>query len=218
MGRQQDNDFVVAARRAGALVAAVNTRFCRSSPPAHLPASLHSRPHWRSPICCRKAGQQLIAAFQPVVPFLVTSAASMGAYAAGLAAAQVRCGGTRCQGGLLSVLLVSSASMPRGTFGHTMQRQLVSSWPQRAQAILVGLGRVVLGMLPANVAAVIVGHHSSFGHARLPCAPQAAGMALRVSCATPVAGPVGGLLGVGLASAAAGQAALKCRAFFEDSK
>ncbi|KAL4424322.1 hypothetical protein ABPG75_001623 [Micractinium tetrahymenae] len=95
MGRQHDNDFIVAVR---------------------------------------KAGQQLMAAFQPVVPFLVTGAASMGAYAAGLAAA------------------------------------------------------------------------------------QAAGMALRVSCVTPVAGPVGGLLGVGFASAAAGQAAIKCRMYFEDNK
>lgn len=43
-------------------------------------------------------------------------------------------------------------------------------------------------------------------------------MAMRVSCVTPVAGPVGGLLGVGLASAAAGQAAIKCRVFFEDGK
>lgn len=31
-----------------------------------------------------------MAAFQPVVPFLVTGAASMGAYAAGLALAQAR--------------------------------------------------------------------------------------------------------------------------------
>lgn len=36
-------------------------------------------------------------------------------------------------------------------------------------------------------------------------------MAARVSCATPVLGPVGGLLGVGLASALAGQASLLCR-------
>lgn len=95
MGRQQDSDFMAAARN---------------------------------------AGQQLMAAFQPVVPFLVTGAASMGAYAAGLAVA------------------------------------------------------------------------------------QGVGMAMRVSCVTPVAGPVGGLLGVGLASAAAGQAAIKCRIFFEDGK
>lgn len=39
-------------------------------------------------------------------------------------------------------------------------------------------------------------------------------MAARVSCATPVAGPLGGLLGVGLASALAGQAALHCRRAF----
>lgn len=45
---------------------------------------------------------------------------------------------------------------------------------------------------------------------------QAAGMALRVSCATPIAGPIGGLLGVGLASAAAGQASIKCRQYLQD--
>ena len=38
-------------------------------------------------------------------------------------------------------------------------------------------------------------------------------MVLRVSCATPIAGPLGGVLGVGLASALAGQAALHCRAW-----
>ncbi|KAL6766357.1 hypothetical protein ACKKBG_A35715 [Auxenochlorella protothecoides x Auxenochlorella symbiontica] len=42
-------------------------------------------------------------------------------------------------------------------------------------------------------------------------AAQTLGMAARVSCATPVLGPVGGLLGVGLASALAGQASLLCR-------
>jgi len=40
---------------------------------------------------------------------------------------------------------------------------------------------------------------------------QAAGLALRISCATPVLGPLGGVLGVGVASAMAGQAAIKCR-------
>ena len=49
-------------------------------------------------------------------------------------------------------------------------------------------------------------------------AAQAAGMALRVSCVTPVAGPVGGLLGVGLASAMAGQASIKCRQYLKDPK
>lgn len=43
-------------------------------------------------------------------------------------------------------------------------------------------------------------------------------MALRVSCATPVAGPIGGLLGVGLASAAAGQAAIKCQQYLKDGR
>jgi hypothetical protein len=43
-------------------------------------------------------------------------------------------------------------------------------------------------------------------------------MALRVSCATPVAGPVGGLLGVGFASAAAGQASIKCRQYLESGR
>ena len=38
-------------------------------------------------------------------------------------------------------------------------------------------------------------------------------MALRVSCATPVLGPVGGVLGVGFASALAGQAGIKWRQF-----
>lgn len=38
---------------------------------------------------------------------------------------------------------------------------------------------------------------------------QGVGSALRISCATPIAGPVGGLLGVGFASALAGQAAIK---------
>ncbi|KAK9867106.1 hypothetical protein WJX84_005760 [Apatococcus fuscideae] len=37
---------------------------------------------------------------------------------------------------------------------------------------------------------------------------QAAGMVLRVSCGTPVAGPVMGMMGVGLSSALAGQASL----------
>ncbi|PRW59668.1 pfkB family carbohydrate kinase [Chlorella sorokiniana] len=49
-------------------------------------------------------------------------------------------------------------------------------------------------------------------------AAQAAGMALRVSCATPIAGPIGGLLGVGLASAAAGQASIKCRQYLQDKQ
>ncbi|GAB4821650.1 hypothetical protein N2152v2_008696 [Parachlorella kessleri] len=44
-------------------------------------------------------------------------------------------------------------------------------------------------------------------------AAQGAGMALRVSCATPVLGPVGGVLGVGFASALAGQAGIKWRQF-----
>lgn len=43
-------------------------------------------------------------------------------------------------------------------------------------------------------------------------------MALRVSCATPVLGPVGGVLGVGFASALAGQAGLKWRQFCTDGR
>lgn len=43
-------------------------------------------------------------------------------------------------------------------------------------------------------------------------------MAARVSCATPVAGPIGGLLGVGLASAMAGQASIKCRQFMREGR
>lgn len=43
-------------------------------------------------------------------------------------------------------------------------------------------------------------------------------MALRVSCATPIAGPIGGLLGVGFASAAAGQASIKCRQYLQDKQ
>ena len=39
---------------------------------------------------------------------------------------------------------------------------------------------------------------------------QGLGSALRISCATPIAGPLGGLLGVGFASALAGQASLNC--------
>jgi hypothetical protein len=42
-------------------------------------------------------------------------------------------------------------------------------------------------------------------------AAQGLGSALRISCATPVAGPLGGLLGVGFASALAGQASLKAQ-------
>ncbi|PSC67403.1 pfkB family carbohydrate kinase [Micractinium conductrix] len=49
-------------------------------------------------------------------------------------------------------------------------------------------------------------------------AAQGVGMALRVSCATPVVGPVGGLLGVGLASAAAGQASIATRQYLADRK
>jgi hypothetical protein len=45
---------------------------------------------------------------------------------------------------------------------------------------------------------------------------QGAGAALRVSCATPVLGPLGGVLGVGLASALAGQAAAKATAVRRD--
>ena len=41
--------------------------------------------------------------------------------------------------------------------------------------------------------------------------PQSAAFTLRVSCATPVAGPVLGVLGVGLASAMAGQASQVCQ-------
>jgi len=40
---------------------------------------------------------------------------------------------------------------------------------------------------------------------------QAVGSALRISCATPIAGPLGGLVGVGFASAMAGQATIKCQ-------
>ena len=40
---------------------------------------------------------------------------------------------------------------------------------------------------------------------------QAAGLACRVSCATPVLGPALGMVGVGAASAMAGQASLLCR-------
>lgn len=46
---------------------------------------------------------------------------------------------------------------------------------------------------------------------------QGAGVALRVSCATPVLGPACGLLGVGLASALAGQAALAAREAVRDA-
>ena len=42
-------------------------------------------------------------------------------------------------------------------------------------------------------------------------AAQALGLALRVSSATPVAGPLGGLAGVGFASALAGQAGRRCK-------
>jgi len=42
-------------------------------------------------------------------------------------------------------------------------------------------------------------------------AAQGAGAALRISCATPVLGPLGGVLGVGFASALAGQASVKVR-------
>lgn len=73
----------------------------------------------------RRAGQDVANLFQPIVPFVVQSAVSMGAYTAGLAAAQ-------------------------------------------------GLGSL-----------------------------------LRTSCATPVAGPLGGVIGVGFASALAGQASIK---------
>ena len=44
---------------------------------------------------------------------------------------------------------------------------------------------------------------------------QCFGMACRVSCATPVLGPGMGFLGVGLASAMAGQAGLHCRHHFQ---
>lgn len=98
---------------------------CRRAPPDRPPSVAR---------CHRHAGQQLVAAFEPVVPFLLQAGASMAAYTAGLATA------------------------------------------------------------------------------------QAAGMAVRVSCATPVAGPVGGLLGVGLASAMAGQASIKCRKYMQDGK
>jgi hypothetical protein len=58
---------------------------------------------------------------------------------------------------------------------------------------------------------------SDGAHSILCCGNmQVAGMALRVSCATPVVGPVGGLLGVGVASAMAGQASIKCRQYLKD--
>ena len=47
-------------------------------------------------------------------------------------------------------------------------------------------------------------------------AMQGLGMALRVSTATPVLGPAGGVMGVGIASALAGQAALAARAYNKD--
>ncbi|KAK9794632.1 hypothetical protein WJX73_002817 [Symbiochloris irregularis] len=47
---------------------------------------------------------------------------------------------------------------------------------------------------------------------------QVTGMACRVSCATPVLGPALGVVGVGLASALAGQAAIWCRSHPLDSK
>lgn len=62
-------------------------------------------------------------------------------------------------------------------------------------------------------------HRSSLGGYRqslaalLSCGSpvQAAGLACRVSCATPVLGPALGMVGVGAASAMAGQASLLCR-------
>lgn len=42
-------------------------------------------------------------------------------------------------------------------------------------------------------------------------AAQGVGSVLRISCSTPVAGPIAGVLGVGFASAVAGQAALACQ-------
>lgn len=47
---------------------------------------------------------------------------------------------------------------------------------------------------------------------------QAAGTALRVSCATPVLGPVGGVLGVGFASALAGQAGIEWQQFVREGR
>ena len=44
---------------------------------------------------------------------------------------------------------------------------------------------------------------------------QCVGMACRVSCATPVLGPGMGVIGVGIASAMAGQAGLHCRHHFQ---
>jgi hypothetical protein len=41
-----------------------------------------------------------------------------------------------------------------------------------------------------------------------------AGLACRVSSATPVLGPAFGMLGVGFASAAAGQASLQCKQYY----
>jgi hypothetical protein len=49
-------------------------------------------------------------------------------------------------------------------------------------------------------------------------AAQGLGYLARISCSTPIAGPVGGVLGVGLASALAGQASIACRAWRTDRR
>lgn len=47
-------------------------------------------------------------------------------------------------------------------------------------------------------------------------AAQGLGATLRISCATPILGPLGGVLGVGFASALAGQASIKCSKIHRD--
>lgn len=50
------------------------------------------------------------------------------------------------------------------------------------------------------------------------CVAQFLGIACRVSCASPVLGPSMGILGVGVASAMGGQAALHCQHHFKTGR
>ncbi|KAL4859030.1 hypothetical protein ACK3TF_000816 [Chlorella vulgaris] len=133
----------------------------------------------------RNAGQQLAAAFQPVVPFLMQAGASMAAYTVGLTGAQAS-----AQRAAVCLRCSKTGSLHKAlSCGLRHPQQCVGCRPRVSD----------------DTHLILCGRNM-----------QVAGMALRVSCATPVAGPIGGLLGVGVASAMAGQASIKCRQYLKN--
>jgi len=137
---------------------------------------------------------------KPAIPFAIQSAASLSAFTLGLALTQARC---RCAS-LFSC--TGRISYQRSQAQLLLARHSAASLSARALGLALdgGAGAPVLPLLLLQACTEVAG-------ASLAAAAQAAGLACRVSCATPVLGSALGVVGIGAASALAGQAAIFCR-------